>query len=369
MTSAINLGTEIYRLRKESRLTQDDLASFLGVTKASVSKWETGQSYPDIELLPKLATYFGTTVDARIGYEPQLSKADIRRECDRLRAAFATQPFEEAHAECQQLARDYYSCYPLLVQIAMLYLNHMNLVDVAERGQLVEEAIDLCRRVRKNSESSADVTQAESTEAMFHLMAGNPQAAVDVLPDAAEVDMGADVLLANAYQTMGRFDDADMTLQAALFQGIVLSVQRLSSLAMLYAGNPAKLDAAHARATALIDAFDLERIFLNCGAIHLTFAMAYLMGGNTSAALDCLEDYERACRKLEFPLKLHGDAFFDKVEAWIEEVNTAGTSAPRDEAFIKQSMVASVAANPAFAPLAGDPRFQCVVANLQEIAR
>lgn len=55
--SNISLGTNIYRLRKEARLTQDDPASFLGVTKASVSKRETGQSHPDLELLPRIATY------------------------------------------------------------------------------------------------------------------------------------------------------------------------------------------------------------------------------------------------------------------------------------------------------------------------
>ena len=79
MDSAIAIGANVYRLRKEARLTQDDLASFLGVTKASVSKWETGQSYPDIALLPKIATYFGISVDQLIGYEPQMSKANIKR--------------------------------------------------------------------------------------------------------------------------------------------------------------------------------------------------------------------------------------------------------------------------------------------------
>ena len=70
MKSAITLGANINRMRKEAHLTQDDLASFLGVTKASVSKWETGQSYPDLELLPKIATYFDTTIDVLVGYEP-----------------------------------------------------------------------------------------------------------------------------------------------------------------------------------------------------------------------------------------------------------------------------------------------------------
>ena len=64
MGSTIAIGANIYRQRKESHLTQDDLARHLGVTKASVSKWETGQSYPDVELLPRIAAYFDVTVDA-----------------------------------------------------------------------------------------------------------------------------------------------------------------------------------------------------------------------------------------------------------------------------------------------------------------
>ena len=49
------------------------------VTKASVSKWESGQSYPNILLLPKLATFFNVTVDELIGYEPQLSLEQIKK--------------------------------------------------------------------------------------------------------------------------------------------------------------------------------------------------------------------------------------------------------------------------------------------------
>lgn len=49
------------------------------VTKASVSKWKSGQSYPNILLLPKLATFFNVTVDELIGYEPQLSLEQIKK--------------------------------------------------------------------------------------------------------------------------------------------------------------------------------------------------------------------------------------------------------------------------------------------------
>ena len=47
----------ILQKRKEKNITQKELAEYMKVTKASVSKWETGQSYPDILLLPKLATF------------------------------------------------------------------------------------------------------------------------------------------------------------------------------------------------------------------------------------------------------------------------------------------------------------------------
>lgn len=48
----LHLAENIIRLRHEKRLTQEELADFMGVTKASVSKWENGISTPDILLLP-----------------------------------------------------------------------------------------------------------------------------------------------------------------------------------------------------------------------------------------------------------------------------------------------------------------------------
>ena len=96
MKQVISVGANIYRLRKEARLTQGDLATHLGVAKAAVSKWETEQSYPDVELLPRIAAYFDTSVDKLMGYEPQLSRTGIKRECARLREAFASGPFDEA---------------------------------------------------------------------------------------------------------------------------------------------------------------------------------------------------------------------------------------------------------------------------------
>ena len=177
MQSSISIGNNLARIRKERKLTQEDLASFLGVTKASVSKWETGQSYPDIELLA----------------------------------------------------------------------------------------------------------------------------------DTAMPDMGVDIILARAYCALGQADKADGTLQAMIYQALILNLNRLTDLALLHAANPGKLGAIHERTLKLFEAFDLESSYMNIAATHLAFAMAYIMGGDADGAIGCLEDYERSCRALEFPLKLHGD--------------------------------------------------------------
>lgn len=65
--------------KKRKKVTQDELASYLGVSKAAISKWETGQSYPDITLLPRLAVYFNISIDELLGYSPQLERGEIRR--------------------------------------------------------------------------------------------------------------------------------------------------------------------------------------------------------------------------------------------------------------------------------------------------
>lgn len=56
-----------FRIMKE--LTQEDVAEFLGITPQSVSKWERGECYPDITLLPAIANIFETSVDLLLGMD------------------------------------------------------------------------------------------------------------------------------------------------------------------------------------------------------------------------------------------------------------------------------------------------------------
>ncbi|MGL4799907.1 MAG: helix-turn-helix domain-containing protein [Cellulosilyticaceae bacterium] len=59
----MNVGKQIKGLRLQKNVKQEELAAYLQISYQAVSKWETGSSVPDISLLPKIATYFGVTID------------------------------------------------------------------------------------------------------------------------------------------------------------------------------------------------------------------------------------------------------------------------------------------------------------------
>jgi len=55
-------GSTIKRLREQNRLTQNELANLLKVSDKTISKWETGNGYPDIEMLEPLAKIFNVSI-------------------------------------------------------------------------------------------------------------------------------------------------------------------------------------------------------------------------------------------------------------------------------------------------------------------
>ena len=79
MSSDIDIGTNIKRLRKARGVTQEALADSLGISYQAVSKWERGEGYPDITMLPPLARVFGVTLDDLIGMNALRDTADAQK--------------------------------------------------------------------------------------------------------------------------------------------------------------------------------------------------------------------------------------------------------------------------------------------------
>lgn len=82
----INLAEQLKALRKEKNISQEKLAAYLGISYQAISKWENGNAYPDIQLLPDIARFFEITIDELLQvekldeqalFEEYVSKAEI----------------------------------------------------------------------------------------------------------------------------------------------------------------------------------------------------------------------------------------------------------------------------------------------------
>lgn len=69
-----NFADSITRLRKEKGLTQRQVAEVLGVSDKAVSKWERGETMPDVALLPSLAEFYGVSLDELLQREGSQEK-------------------------------------------------------------------------------------------------------------------------------------------------------------------------------------------------------------------------------------------------------------------------------------------------------
>ena len=361
----INIGRTIINKRKEKNITQEELASYIGVSSASVSKWETGQSYPDILLLPQLATYFNVTMDELMGYEPQLTKKEIGKIYHRLYQDFSTKPLDEVLEECRELIRKYYSCFPLLLQLGDLLLIASVTTDNKEKSaELIVEAKELFIRVKTESTDSEIMNAALYFEAMCAASQQDYEEIIRLLEKTDEVWHPREVLLSSAYQMTGRAGEAERVLQIAIFQHITSLIGLLSSHMSLSMDKGSKFDEIVKRTHSIIDSFNIKKIQ---PSLIISFygvaAQGYLMNQEEGKSIDMLEHYtEIATGGLS--TKFEGDEFFNLVANWYNEYITGDGIVP-NEMFMK-SMVDAIVDNPAFSQLEDNPRFQEVVKKLKD---
>jgi len=353
----INLAQVLAVKRREKGVTQDELAAYIGVSKASVSKWETGQSYPDITFLPALASYFDISIDSLMNYSPQLTKPQIAEIYSRLAANFAKEPFEDVISECESLVKKYYSCYPFLLEIVKLYINHTKMAASDERqSELMQFSINLCERVVNNC-SEASLTQMAATfQSMCHFMRGEPTKVLEILGE--NVSYGAKpsgFLISQSYLLLGKSEKAKEVMQADLYFYLMAMFDGLINYINSNIDDFEIAKTAFERTEKLAELFHMRRLNLNNVAIMYAIgAHVEQAAGNSEQAIKMLEKYVDVCVDDFFPFNVHSDDFFNKIDDWLAE-NTGTT--PRDEALVKESMLDDVLLNPAFNSLNAYPEY------------
>lgn len=115
----IYFGENLKKFRKAKELTQETLADFLGVSFQAVSKWERNESYPDITMLPIIASFFGVTVDSLLGTDMIENNKRIEEYNETYSRLINEEKYEELRAVMKKAVREFPGDFNLLAK----YLN------------------------------------------------------------------------------------------------------------------------------------------------------------------------------------------------------------------------------------------------------
>lgn len=146
------IGKNIRRLRREKELTQEEVAAHLGISFQAISKWERGEGYPDITMLPALANYFGVSADELLGMdsiEKQERYDAVNREYEENRIAGR---FAENVELMQAALKQWPNDALLLVQLSAA-LHHLGDTP-EEKREYLKQAIAVEEQILRYGEDS-----------------------------------------------------------------------------------------------------------------------------------------------------------------------------------------------------------------------
>lgn len=109
----LNFAENFKNLRKEKDVTQEKIAEVLGVSAQSISRWELSICYPDLELLPSIANYFGVTIDILLSNDTNSKEKDFKVFCDTVNtfSPKTTEQIDFVMEYCRKYPdMDFYAC-------------------------------------------------------------------------------------------------------------------------------------------------------------------------------------------------------------------------------------------------------------------
>ena len=111
------LGERIANLRKERKVSQEELADVLNTSRQAISKWERGESDPDIDRLKDLAIYFGVSIDYLLGYD--LESTSVNNFIERIKENFENKKLDISIDEIRLIVSKNSNNFVLLCYVLM----------------------------------------------------------------------------------------------------------------------------------------------------------------------------------------------------------------------------------------------------------
>lgn len=173
------IGENLKRQRKEKDLTQEQLADILGVSFQSVSKWERGEGYPDMELLPVIAEYFGITVDELMGMKEICSKTQADKILEAVHENSVNGRIEENLEILENAIKRFPNNYQLLEQYAVDLTFARSEGETERQNNL--KAAALSERILSECSDPAIRSRVQSNLCTYYERSGQTDKALDTV--------------------------------------------------------------------------------------------------------------------------------------------------------------------------------------------
>jgi uncharacterized tellurite resistance protein B-like protein len=294
-------------------------------------------------LLPQIATYFDVSIDELLGYKPQLSPEQIRNKYQFLAKEFVEQPFEKVFKKSKALVKEYYSCYPFLLQIGVLWLNHFMFAKEQKRQMEILECIEeLCEHICNECTIVGVCSDASILKAMVNLQMGKAKEVIDILEplnDPKRLSAQTDSILIHAYQVNGDVSKAESYSQITIYTHLLSLVGNSLSYLALHLQDKNVGEQTISRVSQIIATYDLERLSSNT-TLQFQFhvVLFYCVHGEKEQALKELKAFVNGSLALfNDGCYLHGDDYFNRLDEWFHDLDL-GVMPPRNPLAIIDSV-------------------------------
>ena len=281
-----NLGAHIAALRKAKGMTQEQLASALGISAPAVSKWETESSCPDITLLCPLARALGTNLDTLLQFEESLPDEQVAEHMNKIIETGREQGQEAAEEMLQKLLHQYPASVPLKYNAsAVLTIFEMMFPSASEemKMQWKQQRKELMEYIRVNG-NPAYRGQAVLQLASMALADEELETGERLLKELPEYTADTTMLWAQLYLKRDEKDKALEVIQKRLFT----LVGQMQNCLLLLADEKVQPDAE--KGLEICEVYrKMEEIFGCTGGMSDgIFAEVFLRAGEKEPALDSI---------------------------------------------------------------------------------
>lgn len=270
-----NVGQTILLLRKEKNMTQDQLASLVGVSAGAVSKWENGNSTPDISLLAPLARALNTTIDALLSFQQELSESEVINIKKHLTQVFLHEGYSSGEIQSKKYLNEYPNSIHLKFIIGGL-LNMYLMMSEDHSEEFIKTKMNYCLSLLTQVAESKEpkyTSDALYLIASIQMMLGNYEESEGSLKKLPQEQVNPMDLYPTLLLSQGKYEEAKNLCTRELMKCINQSILTLITLA-----NISKKEQNYEKALFYLNtAYELQGTFkiglssaaLNCSKIYI----------------------------------------------------------------------------------------------------